>query len=602
MLKAEYVATLQLPACVQVMKVTRATHGPASQASATDFDGPVFVKGSQKTIDLKKNQSQYDNAFQSSHDSINPRLKAVGLSALMSEVQRSPEARKPIRAEETLVSHGMGKVVNDALIAFVGKLEQYVQSTLDLKDKAQMRGLPPTQQVLNNGVLRWESVTSALDQQRTLLAAATAAKLDPVWAEMHLDAIVQWHDAFVENFSSKTSDGRLHVFESIDFAKAPPDKRVSSAANLRLTYAIEGSAALAAALLRAADNEALSPERRTSYQRAAQRAKDFALAVGDTFEREFADPNIPGRYFLFEGGQVPTGSPEELKGISHNNSQTYLIKGMQYLAELDPESWLPRLEKLVEFIQNQRSPSGLLREFDRRSSSGESLPFEPDLVRRLRGFEWQVQGSLSQETVIAGHTVAGRYEILSALAAREGRVNDVKALLDEFVTVMNRNGAVHSSGLLANAFMLPRNVSEEHAEQLPWPEGLWQSDVLQQFLLHAIEAGVSLKEYEVETSELREGSWVKAGTLSLDRILAKGLDVIDTSGFDGNVAVKGIEEVTARGRAYADTINHKAETALALEAAALAILAEPHALAPAIDTNRAPHIASHQSIRGNSLK
>ena len=141
----------------------------------------------------------------------------------------------------------------------------------------------------------------------------------------------------------------------------PERHEPASQANLRFTYALQGSATLASALRGVAER---STDRRLS---SACRAKAddierLALDIAEQFYREYLDPARPGRYYLYPRGQI---DDPDLRGLSHNNSQSYLIEGMVALASLDAATWQPRLDELLAYIGTRREEkSGLLHEFD----------------------------------------------------------------------------------------------------------------------------------------------------------------------------------------------------------------------------------------------
>ena len=433
------------------------------------------------------------------------------------------------------------------------KIQQYVDKSLELKREhgGRLGGLPPTE--LDARFHTNSNRTAAIDQQRQLYAAAHVALLDPRYGDKVIDELITWHDAFVKNFVDQTDEGPV-VFGIVEFrpdgsiAKQVHDLR----ANMRFTYSIEGSATLARALVQAAER---NPAKRIEYLRKAREIRGLALSIGETFQKQFADPRVPGRYFLLERGQVPEGNPAEIEGLSHNNSQSYLIKGMESLVALDESgTWSDRLGRLLNYIQAQRDAgSGLLHEFDFKRGG-----WHPDVVKRTKelGVNFQADDKTGHEIVILGHTVAGVWEAPANLAARARTTQNLEALVQDFVTTMNRLGGIHENGLPGNGYMLVPEGNPPF-EPLPWPEAGWQAELVWQFLLRAVEAGIDLKRYEVKTADGIE--------ITLDHLLARGLEVHDKIMFNGlsYVKEKG-QTVEQHGRQFADPINHAAESVEAL--------------------------------------
>jgi len=262
-------------------------------------------------------------------------------------------------------------------------------------------------------------------------------------------------------------------------------------------------------------------EKRSKYVGKAKEITDIVLSIGETFQKQFADPAVPDRYFLLERGQVPQGNPAEIEGLSHNNSQSYLIKGMEALAVLDKSgTWDNRLNQLLRHVQTQRDThSGLLREFDFKGGS-----WNPSVIDRTTdelNVKWQNQNGY--ETVILGHTVAGLWEAPANLAARGGKRQELESLVEDFVASMNRLDGIHPNGLPANAFAL-HPTENPPFRQKDWPEAGWQAELVWQFLLRAVDTGIDLSNYEVKAGET---------VITLDRLLARGLELHDATMFDG---------------------------------------------------------------------
>ena len=167
--------------------------------------------------------------------------------------------------------------------------------------------------------------------------------------------------------------------------------------------------------------------------------------------------------------------------------------------------------------------------------------------------KWQNENG--HETVILGHTIAGVWEAPANVAARAGRRQELEALVQDFVTSMNRLGGIHENGLPGNAFeLIP--TGNPPFEQKPWPEAGWQAELVWQFLLRAAETGVNLSKYEVQAG----------GTMiALDRLFARGLELHDSAIFDGiSYVTEYGDNVKQIGRQLAAPINHAAETIEAL--------------------------------------
>jgi len=451
--------------------------------------------------------------------------------------------------ESTLDERGLHAVLADAFARIVGKVQQYIDISLELRRTHGERygGMPPTE--LDARLQPTGFRTTAIDQQRQLYAAAHAALVDPLHSSRVMDDLVEWHDAFLQHFVTQTTEGPI-VSAAVEFAADGTlvAQVLESAAHRRFTYALEGSAVLVRALGAAASR---SLAKRAVYERKSREIRDLVLATGEAFHREFADPSVHGRYFLYERGRAPTSGPPEIEGLSHNNSQSYLIKGMEVLAALDEsDTWSGRLDRLLRFIRTQRDErSGLLHEFDFIVGH-----WDPGVVQRMSGdINWQNQDG--RETVILGHTIAGLWEGPANRAARACRKAEVAALLEEFIDTMNRLGGIHANGLPANAFALVPEADPPF-RTLPWREGAWQAELLWQFLLRAVEVGIDLSAYDVR---------VGATSLGLDRVLARGLEYHDSRMFDGTFYVsENGQELSRAGRQYAAPINHAAETIDAL--------------------------------------
>lgn len=466
--------------------------------------------------------------------------------ALLDRVANAPSLK-----ESTLEERGMAGVLDDAFVRMTAKVQSYVDKSIELKRVFGQKygGLPPTQ--LDASFQPIGNRTAAIDQQRQIYAAAQVALLDPRYGDKIIDDLIDWHDAFARNFVKQTDDGPV-ACGAVEFSDDGSLARQIPALmpNLRLTYAIEGSATLARALVQAAERNS---SKRSEYVGKAQDTRHLALSIGDTFQKQFADPSVPGRYFLLERGHVPSGNPAEIEGFSHNNAQSYLIKGMEALAALDESNtWSHRLDQLLRYIQTRRDPrSGLLHEFDFKASA-----WDPSIVQRTTddlNLKWQDQNG--HETVILGHTVAGIWEAPANLAARARRRQDVESLLEDFVRTMNQLRGIHENGLPANAFeLLP--AGDPSFEQKSWPEAGWQAELVWQFLLRAVETGIDLAKHEVRAGETM---------VALDRLFARGLELHDSRMFDGlSYVQENIPGVKPIGRQFAAPINHSGETIEAL--------------------------------------
>ena len=480
---------------------------------------------------------------------------------LLDRIANAPELK-----ESTLDEKGIRGVLEDAFVKVTFKVQTYVDKSLQLKrlHGAKLGGLPPTwldasyQPDAKNSTNR----TASLDQQRQLYASAHVALVDPKFGDKFIDDLVDWHDAFAKNFVINTDEGPV-VFGAVEFApdgslaKQVPDSK----ANIRFTYAIEGSATLVRALAQAAERNLA---KRSEYLRKAHEIRDLVLSIGETFQKQFADNLVPGRYFLLEKGHVPQGNPDRIEGLSHNNSQGYLLKGMETLAALDDTgTWSKRLDQLLRYIRTrQASGSGLLHEFDFKQGGWDSSVIantSADLNLR-----WQNQNN--HETVILGHTVAGIWEAPANLAARAGKRQELDALIQDFVVTMNRLGGIHKNGLPGNAFeLIPNEIPP--FDQKRWPEGSWQAELVWQFLLRAVETGLDLNTYKVQA----EGTMI-----TLERLLDKGLELHDSKMFDGLSYVhENGKELREHGRKDGDPVNHAAETMEALARALAQLEAVP---------------------------
>ena len=184
-----------------------------------------------------------------------------------------------------------------------------------------------------------------------------------------IEHLIQWHDAFVENFV--VGD---RVRGSVDFDPGGPDKKEPDPrAHRRLTYAIEGSASLARALHDAA-NWTERPGARQRYTAQAEAIQRLVLAIGNRFQAEFSDPETEGRSFF-----LPRASPmfRNLVGLSTNNSQSYLIEGMSALATLTrPPGSRASMRSYASSRAAGDPASHLVREFDFKHGG-----YRPDAVK-----------------------------------------------------------------------------------------------------------------------------------------------------------------------------------------------------------------------------
>jgi hypothetical protein len=447
---------------------------------------------------------------------------------------------------------GLRRLKEDAFVTIAAKLQIYIDLSLALQSKYRdFDGLPPTELATDSGggLVPVEAPskdgdqtckyrTAAIDQQRQLYAASRAILIDPAYGERILPQLVHWHDAFVRNFVTPEITVRAAVTLGPNgIVRGEPDPK----ANLRFTYALQGSATLTRALRAVADR---SSDLVTSneYRRKADDIERLSLDIGERFHEEFADSAKPGRYYLY-----PHGWTEEsaLRGLSHNNSQGYLIEGMEALAALNAPIWQPRLDKLLSFIATQRDETtGLLHEFNFPSGA-----FLPDAAGRSE-FSWQA--SDNHETVILGHTISGLYAARGRVIANSPdpqKTPKMTKMVKSFVQTMNRIGGIHENGLLANGFQLVPGANPPFL-RMGWPEGAWQVELLWQFLLNADRSGVTLSDFIVEAGNKR---------LSLDRLLACGLTFHGRNLFNGTTYV--IENGNPlTGRVYTAPINHAADT------------------------------------------
>ncbi len=415
-------------------------------------------------------------------------------------------------------------------------MTRYVERSLQLKATFGTRfaHLPPTEVDANFEPSSNE--TAAIDQQRQLYAGAAACLVDAQLAEQWLGELLAWHDAYTAAFvdESGVACGKVRFGPNGEVRERVPELK----ANLRFTYALEGSALLARAL-----DAAGRPE--------TDRVAEQVLWWGETFAQQFADEHTAGRWFLYEKGQVTPNNPSQISRLSHNNSQSYLIKGMESLAALrGGERWRERLRALLLFIATQRDhETGLLHEFHFSAGGWEPKVVE-DTTDELN-LKWQSQNG--HETIIFGHTLAGLFVGPAAQAIRDGEPAKVHQLTRELIKTANHTGAIHENGLTANAFELVSG-SPGFVEKT-WPEGAWQVELLWQFLLHSRQVGVDLAEHQL------------ADGRSLDEVFARGFALHDSTLFDGVVYVQEAgKPLENRGRLYADPINHAAETLLALHA------------------------------------
>ena len=172
--------------------------------------------------------------------------------------------------ETLLDERGFHDVKQAAFRALLEKVQTYVDLSLRLRSRDEVRerfrGLPPT--ILGPTGEPLGTRTAAIDQQRQLHAAAHAILVDPqygqraVGGQAVIEHLIQWHDAFVENFV--VGD---RVRGSVDFDPGGPDKKEPDPrAHRRRPNAIEGSASLARALHDAA-NRRSAPERGNGTRR-----------------------------------------------------------------------------------------------------------------------------------------------------------------------------------------------------------------------------------------------------------------------------------------------------------------------------------------------
>lgn len=299
--------------------------------------------------------------------------------------------------------------------------------------------------------------------------------------------------------------------------------------------------------LRAAARRRGTSRKADQYGDKAKEIKQLTLSIGEQFYGDYADPNRSGRYFLYPQGAHEIGV---LVGLSHNNSQSYLIEGMAALAELDCDRWQPRLLGLLDFIiETQRDPeSGLLHEFDFISKKG---TFPAEAVSQTE-FKWQVQEG--HETVILGHTLAGLFvwpaKLIADDASSHHKMPALVELVENFIQTMNPIGGIKVHGLTANAFQLIPGGNPAF-KRMPWPEGAWQTELLWQFLLHADRAGIDLGMFAVK---------VEAAILTLDRVFARGLAFHDERLFDGTSYLMENSGRSFQDRENAAPINHAADT------------------------------------------
>jgi hypothetical protein len=435
-----------------------------------------------------------------------------------------------------------------AFARIAAKVQTYVELSLALRrEYTNFGGLPPSELATNSdGQLApvlvlpndadrtWTHRIAAIDQQRQLYAAARMMLIDPSYGERILREVTEWHDAFVRNF---IIDGNM-VRASITFRSVggPDRHEPDPQANLRFTYALQGSATLARALRAVAERS--SDRGRSSACRAkADEIEQLALDIAEQFFREYADSARAGRYYLYSQGQA---DDPELRGLSHNNSQSYLIEGMVALASLDAATWQPRLDDLLAYIETRRDEkSGLLHEFDFLSGA-----FNSAAAGRSE-FSWQVQEN--HETVILGHTIAGLYAGPGRTIASSSdphRKEKMTGLVQDFVETVNKVGGIHENGLLANAYQLVPGADPAFV-RMDWPEGAWQVELLWQFLMQADRSGVRLGDFIFQAGNRN---------LTLDRLLVFGLRFHDQKLFDGSTYVTENGKPLT-GRVYAAPIN-----------------------------------------------
>ena len=158
-------------------------------------------------------------------------------------------ANPPRLKESTLEERDIEGVLEDAFVKITAKVQSYVDKSIELKRmyREKFAGLPPTQ--LDASFQPNTNGPAVIDQQRQLYAAAHVALVDPIYGDKVIDDLVDWHDAFAKNFVKLTDEGPM-VFGAVEFApdgslaKQIPDLK----ANMRFTYAIEGSATLSRGL------------------------------------------------------------------------------------------------------------------------------------------------------------------------------------------------------------------------------------------------------------------------------------------------------------------------------------------------------------------
>jgi hypothetical protein len=448
--------------------------------------------------------------------------------------------------EKTLDVQGLRRVKEEAFIKIAAKVQRYIDLSLVLRENhPEFEGLPPTELETNEDgelVPTRPKKTEAIDQQRQLYAAARSALIDPAYGDQIMGDLVEWHDTFVSHYvidqNGPTVRARFY-FEPGATRGDPPDPK----ANLRLTYALQGSATLVEAL-RAAAGRCGNAQQAHLYRGKADEIASLSLAIADRFYEDYADNKRPGRYFLYPWGNHEISG---LVGLSHNNSQSYLIEGMAALAGLNHGRWQPRLLDLLTFIQTQRDRgSGLLREFD-FAAAGTDFPV--DEVSKTE-FKWQVNEG--HETVILGHTLAGLFAWPAKIIADDlSKWEQMPALIDAFIELVNRIAGIKTNGLPANGFELIPLGIPPFKPMMDWPEGAWQAEILWQFLLHADRAGISLNSYEVKAD---------ATTLTLDRLFARGLALHDKKLFNGVSYFAENKAPLVPGRAQAAPINHAADT------------------------------------------
>jgi hypothetical protein len=431
----------------------------------------------------------------------------------------------------------------DILVRMTAKVERYIDYSLELiEQRPQFDGLAPTElSVEPTGELIVSDRTAAIDQQRQLCAAATAMMIDPQYADDVLPKVVEWHEAFVRNFVVDGPKVRAAIVAGDHgIVRDEPAQR----AHLRFTYALQGSALLARAL-RLISDRSPSPEPDPQLTATAKDIAQLCHRLGTRFYVDYSDhPATLGRYLLY-----PRSGESPLPGLSHNDSQSYLIEGMASLAALDSDLWLPRLDALLAFIGTQRDQrTGLLHEFDFPSGH-----FEAELVRSSPPYDWQAQDG--HETVVLGHTIAGLYTgpaRLIAASASPQRQRQMTELVDSLIDTLTRIRGIHDNMLLANAFqLLP---AEPGYREMDWREGAWQIELLWQFLFHADRVGVDLGDcrFSAASSIVPAVDFLEQSLRFHDTHLFNGLTYVTENGDD------------LKGRRYAAPINHAADTLRAL--------------------------------------